>query len=165
MLFLTLHFLSRRGPILALDSLNPKWISFDLPSGPWLPVHMSSHSLPSPRSPLHAPLSTLPTLNSSVSLPSSQIKASSHDQTISTLPTLNSSVSFPSSQIQASSHEQTIVGIPPCLFPAHTGRFPSPMNRHWRCETNFGRLVGVHRTTNPIRPNQSHGPSVAGTGT
>ena len=36
---------------------------------------------------------------------------------LSTLPTLNSSVSFPSSQIQASSHGQTIVGIAPCLFP------------------------------------------------
>src|SRR5271163_1216000 len=51
----------------------------------------SLSTLPSPRSPLHAPLSTLPTLNSSVS--------------------------FPSSQIQASSHGQTIVGIAPCLFP------------------------------------------------
>jgi hypothetical protein len=87
-LFLTLHFLlsipliSRRGPILAPRLFKPKMDFFR--STQWA----------------MAPGTYVFTLAS-----------------LSTLPTLNSSVSFPSIQIQASSHEQTIVGILPCLFP------------------------------------------------
>jgi hypothetical protein len=83
---------------------------------------------------------------------------------LSTLPSLNSSVSFPSSQIQASSHEQTIVDIPPCLS-LFTGRLPFPAKRRWRDGSNFGRLVGVRRTTNPRPPKALHGPRASGTGT
>jgi hypothetical protein len=103
-LFLTLHFLlsqpptphfllsttplPRRGPILAPRLFEPKMDFFR--STQWAMARGTYKS----RSQIVFTLASL-----------------------STLPTLNSSISFPSSQIQASSHGQTIVGITPSLSP------------------------------------------------